>query len=238
LKPKGLSLSAAPKSLVIGCAPSSSHAPVAQLDRVPGYEPGGREFESLRARHIEMKWPLRRLRRRGHFISIRRTRSGVRALKHHPVWSGSSTTRAPRLTSASGHPALDRFAPANLVPSEARDCPRSRGQQSLRARHIEMKWPLRRLRRRGHFISIRRTRSGVRALKHHPVWSGSSTTRAPRRGRRRRSPRVEPTRVARWARSRLRRRNCVQNFSRRRASPRSGRVISPGASVSSTISST
>ena len=28
-----------------------SKAPVAQLDRVPGYEPGGREFESLRARH-------------------------------------------------------------------------------------------------------------------------------------------------------------------------------------------
>ncbi len=27
-----------------------SRAPVAQLDRVPGYEPGGREFESLRAR--------------------------------------------------------------------------------------------------------------------------------------------------------------------------------------------
>ena len=27
-------------------------APVAQLDRVPGYEPGGREFESLRARHL------------------------------------------------------------------------------------------------------------------------------------------------------------------------------------------
>ena len=26
-------------------------APVAQLDRVPGYEPGGREFESLRAHH-------------------------------------------------------------------------------------------------------------------------------------------------------------------------------------------
>ena len=29
-----------------------SKAPVAQLDRVPGYEPGGREFESLRARQI------------------------------------------------------------------------------------------------------------------------------------------------------------------------------------------
>ncbi len=27
-------------------------APVAQLDRVPGYELGGREFESLRARHL------------------------------------------------------------------------------------------------------------------------------------------------------------------------------------------
>ncbi len=28
------------------------YAPVAQLDRVPGFEPGGREFESLRARYI------------------------------------------------------------------------------------------------------------------------------------------------------------------------------------------
>lgn len=27
-------------------------APVAQLDRVPGYELGGREFESLQARHF------------------------------------------------------------------------------------------------------------------------------------------------------------------------------------------
>lgn len=31
-----------------------SFAPVAQLDRVPGYEPGGREFESLRAHHKAM----------------------------------------------------------------------------------------------------------------------------------------------------------------------------------------
>ncbi len=30
--------------------PLNIGAPVAQLDRVPGYEPGGREFESLRAR--------------------------------------------------------------------------------------------------------------------------------------------------------------------------------------------
>ena len=30
---------------------SPSKAPVAQLDRVLGYEPSGREFESLQARH-------------------------------------------------------------------------------------------------------------------------------------------------------------------------------------------
>ena len=28
-----------------------AHAPVAQLDRAPGFEPGGRRFESVRARH-------------------------------------------------------------------------------------------------------------------------------------------------------------------------------------------
>src|SRR5205823_5605221 len=37
---------------------SYSRAPVAQLDRVPGYEPGGREFESLRARQY-IKGPFR-----------------------------------------------------------------------------------------------------------------------------------------------------------------------------------
>ncbi len=31
------------------------HAPVAQLDRVHGYEPCGREFESLRARQFKKK---------------------------------------------------------------------------------------------------------------------------------------------------------------------------------------
>ena len=31
-----------------------SRAPVAQLDRVSGYEPEGREFESLRARQINL----------------------------------------------------------------------------------------------------------------------------------------------------------------------------------------
>jgi hypothetical protein len=31
-------------------------APVAQLDRVSGYEPGGRRFESFRARHLSMTY--------------------------------------------------------------------------------------------------------------------------------------------------------------------------------------
>src|SRR6476619_3294497 len=34
---------------------NSAPAPVAQLDRAPGYELGGREFESLRARHTNKK---------------------------------------------------------------------------------------------------------------------------------------------------------------------------------------
>jgi hypothetical protein len=32
--------------------PAAVFAPVAQLDRAPDYESGGREFESLRARHV------------------------------------------------------------------------------------------------------------------------------------------------------------------------------------------
>ena len=48
------------KSLIEGSNPSLSvlcHAPVAQLDRVSGYELEGREFESLRARHVHMLYP-------------------------------------------------------------------------------------------------------------------------------------------------------------------------------------
>ena len=33
------------------------NAPVAQLDRVSGYEPEGRRFESFRARHFSKKMP-------------------------------------------------------------------------------------------------------------------------------------------------------------------------------------
>jgi hypothetical protein len=34
---------------LLECPALSDHAPVAQLDRVPGFEPGCRGFESLRA---------------------------------------------------------------------------------------------------------------------------------------------------------------------------------------------
>lgn len=34
------------------------NAPVAQLDRVSGYEPGGRRFESFRARHLLGSFPI------------------------------------------------------------------------------------------------------------------------------------------------------------------------------------
>ena len=43
-------------SFLIYNAKSFKVAPVAQLDRVPGFEPGGRGFESLRARQTTMAW--------------------------------------------------------------------------------------------------------------------------------------------------------------------------------------
>ena len=45
-------------------------APVAQLDRVPGFEPGGREFESLRARHFGALKDLRTQKNRATHTSI------------------------------------------------------------------------------------------------------------------------------------------------------------------------
>jgi hypothetical protein len=38
---------------LFGITYPTHNAPVAQLDRVPGYELGGRRFESFRARHIK-----------------------------------------------------------------------------------------------------------------------------------------------------------------------------------------
>ena len=39
-------------SAIIGITAEDRIAPLAQLDRASGYEPEGREFESLRARHL------------------------------------------------------------------------------------------------------------------------------------------------------------------------------------------
>ena len=48
----GLKLHRGFESLSLRQSNDFKYAPVAQLDRVPGYEPGGREFESLRARQF------------------------------------------------------------------------------------------------------------------------------------------------------------------------------------------
>ena len=40
------------EKVLLGIFLKNLHAPVAQLDRVLGYEPSGREFESLQARQI------------------------------------------------------------------------------------------------------------------------------------------------------------------------------------------
>ncbi len=42
------------KPIIIGCF-VVCHAPVAHLDRAPGFEPGGSRFESCRVHHILLK---------------------------------------------------------------------------------------------------------------------------------------------------------------------------------------
>ena len=54
------------------------YAPVAQLDRVRGYEPRGREFESLRARH------------KNNSLSVF---AKVRAATSPPIWSSKTPLR-------------------------------------------------------------------------------------------------------------------------------------------------
>ena len=57
---------------------AQSGAPVAQLDRAPGYEPGGREFESLRARQKSKSTPrVMRSQVRGRLVNNTRRAAGV-----------------------------------------------------------------------------------------------------------------------------------------------------------------
>src|SRR6476661_5852283 len=53
---------------------NSAPAPVAQLDRAPGYELGGREFESLRARHTNKKADAKA----SAFLFVRRASTSLR----------------------------------------------------------------------------------------------------------------------------------------------------------------
>jgi hypothetical protein len=52
LKPSGTSPTVARPKKCQSKSKSLKYAPLAQLDRASGYEPEGREFESLRARHF------------------------------------------------------------------------------------------------------------------------------------------------------------------------------------------
>ena len=93
-----------PRPLPHNSAPCK-HAPVAQLDRVPGYEPGGREFESLRARHFKGPSTCRR----SFFLVLRPTewcRIRPGRMRRSPPASGGSRGSAgnttPRRTSLQG----------------------------------------------------------------------------------------------------------------------------------------
>jgi hypothetical protein len=111
----GASLRAIPPSPPCIAVDYCQCAPVAQLDRAPGYEPGGREFESLRAHHNFRC--LRTLSRLRPFDVVIRT-------------PGRQTSRVRQPGVRAGLDAAARSAAA--VRSEAEDERRSR-EQSLRA---------------------------------------------------------------------------------------------------------
>ena len=91
------------------------HVPVAQPDRVFGYEPKGRGFESLRARHNRLKamlsgdffalredvvprWSAQRQCRPSNAISLRE----IASLQADGLWVGSGEARTFRLPSPGG----------------------------------------------------------------------------------------------------------------------------------------
>ena len=68
--------------------PARHKAPVAQLDRVLGFEPSGREFESLRARQEQKGVPTGPL----FVLGVSGCRRRVQFDKSHAIW----TPQAPR----------------------------------------------------------------------------------------------------------------------------------------------
>ena len=67
---------------------ASPHAPLAQLDRASGYEPGGRRFESCRARDQPFGWsPRPAVRREGCRDSLRSSRAVPSPAGHVPPFA-------------------------------------------------------------------------------------------------------------------------------------------------------
>ena len=74
-----------------------SHAPIAQLDRVTGFEPVGREFESLWARHIP---PLFLSHANPHALSLLIQRAKPLASDNRKLSNGARVIGAVHLLSA------------------------------------------------------------------------------------------------------------------------------------------
>src|SRR5690606_8263620 len=104
--------------------PRSRNAPVAQLDRVPGFEPGGREFESLRARQFALGARRPRMARtRPAVIAIARARTTTaRSACCRATSAISSSPRSPRNGRSSLSHALVglRFALSDPLAREGR----------------------------------------------------------------------------------------------------------------------
>ena len=89
---------------------TAEKAPVAQLDRAPGFEPGGRRFESVRARHIEMKTGVESS---GGLRQFLEQKLPITTLVVSEFDNSGNTDE----TNAFGHPELDKRGFARLVPS-------------------------------------------------------------------------------------------------------------------------
>ena len=120
------------------------HAPVAQLDRVPGYEPGGREFESLRARQSDEKgtptvgplfyWIGAPGKDANSHAKPCRVRRGARSAPKD-VAAQRRRSRAQRGTSGRSPRAISPGAPESSRNSRRPECSRRRAPVHFRALH-------------------------------------------------------------------------------------------------------
>src|SRR5207342_3792775 len=102
---------------------NSASAPVAQLDRAPGYELGGREFESLRARHTNKKADAKA----SAFLFGRAKRRGVRPnsqrCRARLLLKGATTSDRCARSNLFSHSCVRRST-ARRHPCESRECMR------------------------------------------------------------------------------------------------------------------